>query len=76
MVGTPKTAHLQRVIPLPEMLMEGLKVSFQDLEADKYIFSETAQTVEPRTVQRRLEQLTKRLGIQGDTNQSTASLAV
>lgn len=62
-VGTPKTAHSHRIIPLPEILIERLRTLKRGNRI--FLFSDTQRAAEPRTIQRRFQRLTKRLGLGG-----------
>ena len=61
MVGTPKSLRSQRVLPMPEFLLE--KLSGLPVRGE-YIFG-ASTAAEPRTVQRRFARFMKRLGIAG-----------
>lgn len=65
MVGTPKTARSHRVIPLPEPLLERLRALYQTHQAQAFVFGDAGRAAEPRTIQRRFQRLTERLGFQG-----------
>lgn len=64
-VGTPKTEGSYRVIPLPAPLYEKLEALSAGHPESEYVFGKGGQPAEPRTVQRRLQRLTKRLGLPG-----------
>jgi len=59
MVGAPKSLRSQRVIPVPDFLLE--KLCHLDKNSE-FIFG-TSTAAEPRTLQRRLGRFMKRLGI-------------
>ncbi|MDY5219246.1 MAG: site-specific integrase [Eubacteriales bacterium] len=63
-VGTPKTRHSQRVLPVPAFLMKLLRERYGSA-ASEYVFGRRGHVAEPRTLQRRFQRLAKRLGIQG-----------
>lgn len=65
LIGTPKTLQSQRVIPVPDMILERLKQLYKTKTFSEYIFSTRAQAAEPRTIQRRFQSLTKQLHISG-----------
>lgn len=65
MIGTPKTVRSQRIIPIPAPLVTALMRLYQHGQSSEYVFSRTPQAAEPRTIQRRLERLTRRLGLRG-----------
>ena len=61
MVGTPKSLRSQRVLPVPEFLLEKLRTM---QVRGEYIFG-ASTAAEPRTVQRRFMRFMKQLGIVG-----------
>lgn len=63
-VGTPKTKHSRRVLPVPAFLLERLWKLFRNSDS-KYVFGEEDRTVDPRTVQRRFQRHVQKLGIAG-----------
>lgn len=63
LLGSPKSAHSHRVLPVPAFLIERLKAYLAACPTAEYVFSTTAQAAEPRTLQRRLHRLLLRLGI-------------
>ena len=65
MVGTPKSAQAQRVVPLPPFLMSMLRARRGMGQAAGYIFSDASRAAEPRTMQRRFQRLAAALGIEG-----------
>lgn len=65
MIGTPKSTRSQRVIPVPDFLLERLCPLAARLTDADYLFGTGARAAEPRTIQRRLQRLTRRLGIAG-----------
>lgn len=64
-VGTPKSRSSHRVLPLPDFLVDRLRALQGSRDATVYVFSASAHAAEPRTVQRRLKRLLKKLGIDG-----------
>ena len=62
-VGTPKSVHSRRVLPAPEFLLKRLR-EFQRSAQGEFIFGASAPA-DPRTIQRRLQSMTRRLGIEG-----------
>ena len=65
MVGTPKSAQAQRVVPLPPFLMSMLRARRGMGQAAGYIFSDASRAAEPRTMQRRFPAPRRRAGIEG-----------
>ncbi len=65
MVGTPKSVHSHRVLPVPEFILDKLQKMQRDATDSEYVFSVTTQAVDPRTIQRRFKRLMDRLGITG-----------
>lgn len=63
--GTPKTEGSYRVIPLPAPLYEKLEALSAGHSESEYVFGKASRPAEPRTIQRRLQRLTKRLGLHG-----------
>lgn len=61
-VGSPKTAHSRRVIPVPLFLLDILR-ALQDRSTQSWMFGSSGMPAEPRTMQRRLLRLTLRLGM-------------
>ena len=64
MLGAPKSARSQRVIPIPAFLMERLRAAIGDCSGSGFIFGSGMLPAEPRTIQRRFKRLAQRLGIQ------------
>lgn len=65
MIGAPKSKHSQRVLPVPAFLLERLRPMLQEHGAMEYVFGTAAHAAEPRTIQRRFQRLTNRLGVSG-----------
>lgn len=63
MVGTPKSYHSQRVIPLPAFLMEMLSELRRVSPLGEYVFSSKFRAAEPRTIQRRFKRFMRKLNI-------------
>ena len=63
MVGSPKSAHSHRVIPVIPFVLERFKELMPE-RSGKYVFGEGA-AAEPRTIQRRFSRFMKKLGITG-----------
>jgi len=63
MIGTPKSAHSHRVLPVPEFLLKHLRVLSREKYVSEYIFGAASRAAEPRTVQRRFQRLMKQLGL-------------
>lgn len=63
-VSTPKTLRSRRVIPMPDFLLQRLK---QQMESNQsaWIFGTDEQAAEPRTIQRRFDRLTAKMGVTG-----------
>jgi Site-specific recombinase XerD len=64
MIGTPKSLHSRRTIPVPVFLLKQLHEMIADNDEDTFIFGTTATPAEPRTVQRRFSRFMEKLGIQ------------
>lgn len=64
MIGTPKSLRSQRVIPIPDFLLSQLQKRIAQTTNSTYLFGTTDKTAEPRTIQRRFQRLTKRLGFE------------
>ena len=64
MVGTPKTYKSHRVLPVPEFILRMLKQRLSTAE-NEFIFGKNGRAAEPRTLQRRFERMTKKLGLTG-----------
>lgn len=65
MIGPPKTMHSQRVIPLPDFLLDPLQRQMAQASHAAYLFGNAASAAEPRTIQRRFQRSAKRLGLEG-----------
>lgn len=65
MIGTPKSAHSRRVIPVPDFVLEQMKQLMQSHIDSTYIFSASMSAAEPRTIQRRCKKFLEKLGITG-----------
>ena len=66
MIGSPKSRRSHRVLPIPEFVLDQLRIAFQAAEADDaFIFGKAGRAAEPRTVQRRFQRLMKELGLSG-----------
>ena len=62
MVGAPKTALSQRVLPIPAFLLDRLKARMKDATS-AYVFGTFGHAADPRTIQRRFQQMMVTLGI-------------
>lgn len=62
MIGRPKTARAQRVIPLADFLLPLLRRLYEERQGVEYVFGNSTHAAEPRTMQRRFKRLTARLG--------------
>ncbi len=65
MVGSPKTTHSYRTIPLPPLLIERLRALYEAGQPGEYVFTTTTKPAEPRTIQRRFQRVTKHLNLAG-----------
>lgn len=65
MIGTPKSSRSHRVPPVPEFLLERLRIAQEKEDATEYVFGTHAHAAEPRTLQRRFKRLMEKLGIAG-----------
>ena len=66
MIGSPKSKHSHRALPIPEFLLTLLKNAFQSATAnDAFVFGRSGRAAEPRTLQRRFQRLMKTLGLSG-----------
>lgn len=63
MIGRPKTARSQRVIPLADFLLPLLRRLFEEDRGDEYVFGREGRAAEPRTMQRRFKRLAAQLGL-------------
>lgn len=63
MIGTPKSKHSQRVLPVPEFLLEKLRSLLENQDIAGYVFGTGIHTAEPRTIQRRFKRLMEQLGM-------------
>lgn len=64
MVGSPKSTRSQRVLPIPEFLLERLKERMANTTS-VYVFGVSDRAAEPRTLQRRFHKMMNKLGIVG-----------
>ena len=64
LIGTPKSQRSQRVIPIPDFLMEALQ-ELREQSTGEYVFGSEDRAAEPRTVQRRFSKVTEELGMEG-----------
>lgn len=64
MIGTPKSLHSHRVVPVPAFLLALLQKQFKSKMEHYYIFSDSPIAVDPRTVQRRFKRLVGQLGVE------------
>ena len=64
MVGTPKTNTSVRVIPIPIYVIDRLIEWRKQHSSSIYVFGKEAHPAEPRTLQRCLERLLKKAGIE------------
>ena len=62
-VGTPKSVHSRRLLPLPELLAEKLRTLHRGQAG--YVFGTEKRAAEPRSVQRKFGRLMKCLRIEG-----------
>ena len=65
MIGTPKSTRSHRVIPVPEFLLERLRMQREEKCGSDYLFGTLAHAAEPRTLQRRFKRFMEKLGIAG-----------
>lgn len=65
MIGTPKSAHSNRVIPVPAFLLERLRFCMREKVETEYLFGTLTRAAEPRTIQRRFQRFMQKLGIAG-----------
>ena len=64
MIGSPKSMRSQRVLPVPDFLLERLKKRMAGT-ASEYVFGVSDRAAEPRTLQRRFQRMMDKLGITG-----------
>ena len=65
MVGAPKSLHSNRVIPVPDFILERLRALKSAAFGSDFLFGTASRAAEPRTIQRRFARLMARLGIHG-----------
>lgn len=65
MIGTPKSRHSCRVIPVPEFILVMLRERLQSCCGDAYVFGKASAAADPRTIQRRFSRLAKKLELSG-----------
>ena len=66
MIGSPKSRRSHRVLPIPEFVLVALKETFNAAATDDvFIFGSVNRAAEPRTIQRRFQRQTRRLGLCG-----------
>ena len=65
MIGTPKSHHSCRVIPVPEFILALLQKRLQSSSGAEYVFGKALAAADPRTIQRRFSRLAKRLRLSG-----------
>lgn len=65
MIGSPKSRHSHRVLPVPDFLLSKLKKLLDSRAVSEFVFSTTGHAAEPRTLQRRFARLVQKLGITG-----------
>lgn len=61
MIGTPKSLRSVRILPVPNFILTRLHELMKEKTTDLYIFGFSNKPAEPRTIQRRLQVLTKTL---------------
>jgi len=64
-IGTPKSTHSHRVLPVPEFVLERLGDLMETEYISEYVFGSASGAAEPRTIQRRFQRLMKQMGITG-----------
>lgn len=64
MVGSPKSMQSQRLLPVPNFLLEMLKKRMEN-KISEYVFGVSNRAAEPRTLQRRFQRIIAMLGISG-----------
>lgn len=62
-ISKPKTDNSERVIPLPSVVVEVIKSSYEHLPQEHFLLSGTAKPVLPRTLQNRFKTYLKSAGI-------------
>lgn len=66
MIGSPKSRHSHRVLPIPDFVLMLFRSMAQVVDTDNaFIFGKANRAAEPRTVQRRFQRLMKALGLPG-----------
>lgn len=65
MIGAPKSFRSQRILPVPEFLVNLLKEYLKFHTGEEFIFGRENRAAEPRTIQRKLQLMLKKLGIAG-----------
>ena len=65
MIGTPKTAHSCRVLPIPDFLMSAFQMLAVEASDSEFVFSKGSRPAEPRTIQRRFKRSMADLDIEG-----------
>ena len=61
-IGTPKSAGSRRLLPVPKEILPCLRQKYGE-STSEYIFGMGTRAADPRTVQRRFQKLTARMGI-------------
>ena len=61
-IGAPKSAGSRRLLPVQEEILTLLRQKYRE-STSEYIFGKGTQAADPRTVQRRFQRLTARMGI-------------
>lgn len=64
-VGTPKSLHSQRVIPVPDFVLKQFRLMSAVQTDNGFIFGSPVSAAEPRTIQRRFKRFADQLGIAG-----------
>lgn len=64
-IGSPKSRHSHRVLPVPDFLIESLKALLRSGAAGDFVFGTANHAAEPRTLQRRFSRLMNALGLSG-----------
>ena len=64
-VGSPKSTSSERIVPVPQFILQILKNMKRDSGEIGYIFGITERPAEPRTIQRRFAAQAQRYGIKG-----------
>ena len=63
-IGAPKSTGSRRILPVPEEILSHLRQRHGE-STSEYIFGKGTRAADPRTVQRRFQKLTVRMGIPG-----------